>query len=71
MAMNTVTTSDNITNLTEVHIGIVGQSLAREGETGKGLRVDLHQRPEKYNNNATFITSQRYNFSRGLVFLPA
>ncbi|CAI8000403.1 hypothetical protein GBAR_LOCUS2918 [Geodia barretti] len=33
--------------------GIVGQSLAHEGETGKVLRVDLHQRPEE--------TQQRHN----------
>ena len=48
MTLNTVTTTGIIIpHLTEVHIGIVGQSLAHEGETGKGLRVDLHQRPEE------------------------
>ena len=45
--LNTVTTTAIIPHLTDVHIGMVGQSLAHEGETGKALRVDLHQRPEE------------------------
>ena len=34
-------------HFTEVHIEMVGQSLAHEGNTRKTLRVDLHQRPEE------------------------
>ena len=45
--LNTFTTTIRSPHLTEVHIGMVGQSLAHEGETGKALRVDLHQRPEE------------------------
>ncbi|CAI8045571.1 hypothetical protein GBAR_LOCUS25208 [Geodia barretti] len=50
---NTFTTILRSPHFTDIHIGIVGQSLAHEGDIRKGLRVDLHQRPEE--------TQQRHN----------
>ena len=45
--LNTVTTTGIISHFTEVHIGVVGQSLASEGDVRSRLAVDLHQRPEE------------------------
>ncbi|CAI8019050.1 hypothetical protein GBAR_LOCUS11495 [Geodia barretti] len=53
MTLNTVTTTGIIPHFTEADIGIVGQSLAHEGDIRNSLRVDLHQRPEE--------TQQRHN----------
>ncbi|CAI8050547.1 hypothetical protein GBAR_LOCUS27749 [Geodia barretti] len=53
--LNTFTTINNVRSphLTDVDIGMVGQSLAHEGDIRNSLRVDLHQRPEE--------TQQRHN----------
>ena len=47
MTLNTVTIGSHMSYKTKVHIGVVGQSLAFEGDLRKGLRVDFHQRPEE------------------------